>query len=162
MDDCFFYFYIQHGTISRCSILVLLWSKDGRGVAQDCPLLSLSLSISLSISLSLRPSLPASLPPTHSYLLMMFETQQIFTHVAFVLVICKANLKQYLLTWPSRVRSCMAHAASCWQRSPCNAILNTYLQERLLIIIWDTLRLKTISSLAWEHQWEVWLRWNIF
>ena len=45
---------------------------------------------------------------------------------------CKANLKQYLLAWPSPVRSCLAHTASCWQRSPCNAILNTYLQERLV------------------------------
>ena len=37
-------------------------------------------------------------------------------------------------TWPSPVRSCLAHAASWWQRSPCNAILNTNLQERLVTL----------------------------
>ena len=49
------------------------------------------------------------------------------------LLCARANLKHYFLTWPSPVRSCLAHAASCWLRSPCNTILNTNLQERLVM-----------------------------
>ena len=49
------------------------------------------------------------------------------------LLCARANFKHYFLTWPSPVRSCLAHAASCWLRSPCNTILNTNLQERLVM-----------------------------
>ena len=155
MRDCFFYFNIHHGTTSNGSTLICgqkmeeVWHK--------------------TVLYFLSPPLPSSLPPSLSlsYLLIMFKAQEIFTQMApvLVLVMCKANLKQYLLTWPSPVRSCLAHPASCWQRSPCHAILNTYLQERLVIIICDTIcdtEIETITSRAWKHQWAVWLRWNIY